>query len=100
MTRPAEGVAAERMAEVGVGTPAVTSGAAFVKNMSASGLWKVSKVDSPEPECDYRLPPFRSLLPPPQDTKALALLSLSSIPEFKATVSYTTNERGRRWKTH
>jgi hypothetical protein len=31
MTRSAEGFAAERMAEVGVGTPAVTSCAAFVK---------------------------------------------------------------------
>lgn len=36
MTSAAEGFAAERMAEVGVGTTTVTSGAAFVKNMSAS----------------------------------------------------------------
>jgi hypothetical protein len=58
MTRSAEGFAAERMAEVGVGTPAVTSCAAFVKNMSASRLWKVNKVDYPQSDCNYRFQPL------------------------------------------
>jgi hypothetical protein len=68
MTRPAEGVAAERMAEVGVGRPAVTSGAAFVKNMSAPRLWKVSKVDSPETR-------VRLSILPPQPCSAVVLFN-------------------------
>ena len=101
MTRPAEGVAAERMAEVRVGTPAVTSGAAFVENMSASRLWKVSEVESPEQDCHYRFAPARRCCCFRQRRRYKALLWLASsrfLSSRQMGVLYRTNETRRSWK--
>jgi hypothetical protein len=88
MTRPAEGVAAERMAEVGVGTPAITSGAAFVKKLvrvqvCGESVGWILRNKSAISDCH----PFLVLLQPTLKIQSPSLVSLSRIPEFKANVS-------------
>jgi hypothetical protein len=102
MTRPAEGVAAEHMAEVGVGTPAVTSGAAFAQeHVRVQVVENQLQVDSPEQDYDDKSPPFRPLSSSSVETryKAVCWVAFSGHLTFQADVSSATpatNERRSR----